>query len=142
MFRRTKEAKIVTSIAHFDSLIAPKMTASGPLVFEGSLKVCGGVQGAITARIENSSDNTVLVEKGANVVGNILADVVIVSGSVEGNIEGTSVYLTESAVIKGNATIKYKVIQIDPGAKVAGTFIQIGAEQAAPAAQLNEVAAT
>lgn len=130
-----KEPKIVTSINHFDSLISAETSVDGPIVFKGSLKICGTVNGNILAL---RGSTTVLIEKGANVSGCISADVVIVSGEVNGNIEGTSVYLTETANVNGSATIKYKVIQIDPGAKVAGTFVQLGTEeQATQVAQLE-----
>lgn len=139
-----KAAKIVTSVNHFDSLISAKTSVAGPIVFEGSLKICGSVTGNIRYGNEKAS-TTVLVEDGAEVVGNIEADTIIISGKVNGNIEGKSVYLTATAKIQGKSTIRYHVLQIDAGAQAAGTFIQISQIEevkAAPAAQLNKALAT
>lgn len=118
--------KIVKSINHFDSLISADTTCNGGLLFTGSLKITGTVLGGVIGRTGdfNKKANTVSVDVNGMVVGDILADNVIVEGTVEGNIVAKSVALGPTAKIKGKFEIHYDLLQIEPGAEVVGVLVQ------------------
>jgi cytoskeletal protein CcmA (bactofilin family) len=117
--------KVITSVNHFDSLIAPSMTIAGPVGFDGTLKIAGRVEGNITGADGGKSKTTVMVEKGGCVTGDIVADTVIIHGEVCGNISANSVCLASTAKLPSNAQIiTYNVLQIDPGAMIRDTKIK------------------
>jgi len=120
-----KKVKLVSTINHFDSLIATKTSVFGPIDFSGSLKISGSVIGDITGKdIDKNSPTTVDIEFPGGVTGNIEADNVIISGTVNGNISAKSVCISGNAELSEGCTITYDILKIEPGATVHGHLVK------------------
>ncbi|MFM7012317.1 MAG: polymer-forming cytoskeletal protein [Betaproteobacteria bacterium] len=107
----------------FDSIVGKDM------VIDGRLKVLGNalIHGLVTGNIEASQDAEVVligVSDSGSVQGNIIADQVMISGRVMGDVVGRlRVELMSNAVVEGNLT--YGNLVIDEGARVMGRMIPI-----------------
>jgi len=112
------------------TLISKGTCIVGEIHFSGSLEIEGQVKGNIEA-VGNDADACVRIRDTGVVVGQVKAPVVIVSGSIEGDIYATKqVELASQAVVKGD--IHYALLEIEKGAQVNGGFVQ--EEESAPAA--------
>lgn len=119
MFGFNKKVKINDKIDHFDSIVNKGMVIHGPVDFTGSFQVFGEIGGNISGV---NKGNTLSVAKGAHVNGNIKSDVVIIDGTVNGDIDAMSVSISGNAVITGKA-IRYKHLKIEPGAKITAALV-------------------
>ena len=113
-----RKPKVTTSISHFDSLISLGNTINGPISFVGALEIAGEVNGKVSlTRVGNKAD-IVVVSSTGKVSGDIIANSVIVNGTVEGNIKADSICLGPTANVIGNLT--YIMLQVAPGATLSG----------------------
>ena len=72
-----------------------------------------------------SADAT--VDKGARVDGSIQAQSLMVSGTVEGGMEASSISLTSTATVSGE--IVHETLSVDPGATLEARLSRIGKEK-------------
>jgi len=133
--RRDKKTKRGTATP---TLIAKGTCIVGEIHFSGSLEIEGQVRGNIAAG--DDADACVRIRDTGVVVGQVQAPVVIVSGSIEGDIYAAKqVELASLAVVKGD--IHYALLEIEKGAQVNGGFVQQeeGTAAASPKAEKVEL---
>jgi cytoskeletal protein CcmA (bactofilin family) len=117
MFGKKKEQSGASSGA--TTLIAVGTALTGDVSFCGNLEIEGTVIGNITGTGE---DSRVRVLNSGSVVGDIVAATLMVNGSIKGDLYATKlIKLASKAVVEGN--LNYKLIEIDKGAEVVGTFV-------------------
>lgn len=124
----SKKSKSESS-SHFKpgstTLVAQGTRFQGELLFKGNLEIEGSVTGNIIAEDEASR---LRILAGGSVQGEVRVPTVVVNGNVEGEIyAGRSLELGSKAVIEGN--VHYRVIEIEKGAHVAGSFVHDGSEE-------------
>jgi cytoskeletal protein CcmA (bactofilin family) len=95
------------------SLIAKNAKFRGDMLLQESIHINGSLQGNIVIEGEGMLIN---LSDCARVEGNIRADIVIIAGTVIGNIEGKLVKLHASARVDGD--IVYQRILVDDGATI------------------------
>ena len=83
-----KKRKIV--IDSISSVLGEATQLSGKLVFAGTMRIDGFVEGEIYSDKKDGTNNTLIIGEKARVNGDIHADIVINSGMVVGNIFATS----------------------------------------------------
>ncbi len=117
--RKDKKAK---RGAATPTLIAKGTCIVGEVHFSGFLEIEGQVNGRVEAASDDP-DACVRIRDSGAVTGQIKAPVVIVSGSMDGDIYASKqVELASLAVVKGN--IHYALLEIEKGAQVNGGFVQ------------------
>lgn len=140
MFGFNKGPKVITNIAGVDSIISEGTSVYGEMVFKGSIKVCGQVHGKMERVVTSDKTPTsVTIDKTGAVHSNLACDNVIVAGTVNGDIQADSVYITSSGRVNGK--VSYKALQMEPGAQVNGELKCTFAEEskAAEAAKAPHV---
>jgi cytoskeletal protein CcmA (bactofilin family) len=115
MFSKKDQAEIKT-------LIAQGTRIDGGLRFHEGLRVDGEVYGAIQA----ASEGTLLViSEGAVAEGGIMADRVIIAGTVKGPVHAReSLELQPQACIEGD--VQYVALQMHQGATISGQLRPVG----------------
>jgi cytoskeletal protein CcmA (bactofilin family) len=101
-----------------DSLNSPNPSVVGP-----SLVVRGDLQGAADLRVSGQVHGNIRccrleVEKGGSIIGNIIADEIIVRGSIKGIIRAKTVILQDAADVNGE--IYHMLLAIERGARLDG----------------------
>jgi cytoskeletal protein CcmA (bactofilin family) len=94
------------------STISPGMTVVGKIVGEGTLNVFGQVEGELRAL-------TILVNEGARVEGDVVAEDLTIGGQVKGTIRANRVKLKSSAVVEGD--IFHRSLTIEENARFEGS---------------------
>lgn len=109
------------------TLIASGAIVEGTIVFDGVLEIEGRVDGDVRAR---SDENAVVrVLPGGQVRGNVSAPLVVVNGTVTGNVQSTDhVELAPHAVINGD--VRYNLLEMARGAQVNGRLVFNGTARA------------
>src|SRR4051794_23709537 len=116
MFGKKDQAEIKT-------LIAQGTRIDGSLKFEEGLRADGEVYGAIQAASEGS---LLVISEGAVAEGGIMADRVIIAGTVRGPVHAReSLELQSRASIEGD--VQYVALEIHNGATISGQLRPIGA---------------
>ncbi len=95
------------------SLIAKTAKFRGDMLLEESIYVKGSIQGSV---VISGEDMILSLAEGAIIQGNVKADVVVVSGTIFGNVEAKLLKLHSSARIEGD--ISYQRILVDDGATI------------------------
>lgn len=93
------------------SLISADLHIVGDIQSQGEIQVDGAIDGDIRA-------HSLLIGEGAHIIGNIVADLVIVHGNVTGQIKARSVELAKSAHVIGD--ILHEDLAIETGAFLEG----------------------
>lgn len=88
------------------STLAHGVLVTGNIVSEGTLQICGRVNGDIHA-------SQLIVKKGAQVEGNIVAQEAIILGACRGIIHSNSVKLQDMAAVEGEIYSKSLTIEQD-----------------------------
>jgi cytoskeletal protein CcmA (bactofilin family) len=102
------------------TLISRGTKVVGDLHFTGDLQIEGHVCGNIMAESGNDA-KLVVAEKGV-VEGEIRVPMVIINGSVNGNVYSSKhVELASKAVVEGN--VHYQLIEMVKGAQVNGSLV-------------------
>lgn len=115
------------------ALIGPEVTIRGDVEFSGGLYVEGHIIGRVVAR-EGARAMLTVAENGV-VDGEILADTVVISGRLQGDVRAIErVELTSTARVTGN--VHYTVVEMAAGAQLTGRLIHADslAEPVQPAA--------
>ena len=114
MFSKTERKKSGADAAasrSVPSIISNNLNVIGNLKTEGEIQVDGTVEGDVTGR-------ALVIGERARVVGEIVADHVVVHGNTEGRIRARSVRLTKTAKVIGD--ILHESLSIEAGAYVEG----------------------
>jgi cytoskeletal protein CcmA (bactofilin family) len=94
------------------SVISRGMTVVGKIIGEGTLNVFGQVEGELRAL-------TVMVNEGARVEGDLVAEDLTIGGQVKGSIRASRVKLKSSAVVEGD--IFHRSLTIEENARFEGS---------------------
>lgn len=105
---------------HF-SVVSAECYFQGTLNVQGSLRVDGTLEGSV--------DNArhVIVGDGGKIVGDVTAQIVVCSGTIEGNVCADMLEILGKAAILGD--IRAKKMTVEEGGRIDGRCI-IGEEQA------------
>ena len=94
------------------STISRDMTIVGKIFGEGTLNVFGQVEGELRAL-------NVLINEGARVEGDVVAEDLTIGGQVKGAIHATRVKLNSTAVVEGD--IFHRSLSIEENARFEGS---------------------
>ena len=94
------------------STISRGMTVVGKIFGEGTLNVFGQVEGELRAL-------TVLINEGASVEGDVVAEDLTIGGQVKGAIHANRVKLNSTAVVEGD--IFHRSLSIEENARFEGS---------------------
>lgn len=120
MFGKKDQAEIKT-------LIAQGTRIDGGLKFEEGLRIDGEVYGAIQAASEGS---LLVISEGAVAEGGIVADRVIIAGTVRGPVHAReSLELQPQARIEGD--VQYVALEMHQGATISGQLRPVGSSPVA-----------
>ncbi len=110
------------------SILEQHVEIVGDISFNGNLYVQGRVNGNIVA--PSSSNATLYIQEGSEVIGEVRSPTVIVAGRIAGDVLAVRhISLKSTANISGN--IHYTELQIESGASVNGVLSHIGGEESA-----------
>jgi cytoskeletal protein CcmA (bactofilin family) len=94
------------------SSIGSAITIVGKITGSGTVRICGRIEGELHA-------STVLINEGAHVEGNIIAEDLTIGGCVKGTIHAKRVKLNSSATVE--ADIFHRSLSIEENARFEGT---------------------
>jgi len=115
---------LVLSQEKFDTLIGRHAEVEGDLRLNESIRIDGKVVGNV--RCAGDQPVSVVVGPSGEVVGDLMAQRVIVAGKVSGNIHAQDrVELHAGCFVQGD--LKYVSIAIEHGARVQGLLLQVEA---------------
>jgi len=101
------------------TLIAEGTTLTGDIAFSGNLEVEGSVIGNITSADENAK---LRILNSGSVVGDIEVANIVINGNARGDLYASQlIKLAAKAVVQGS--VNYKLIEIEKGAEVVGSFV-------------------
>jgi len=107
-----KKRRLEDKIGSDDSVVAAKTKLKGTLSGIESARIAGKIEGDV------KSDRLVWIQKGGHIKGNIDSRLVIIEGTLIGNIEGAEhVEIREKAQVTGN-------IQTQKIAMAEGSFFK------------------
>ena len=96
-----------------ESLIAADLTIEGKIEGTGSLRIAGKFKGDVSVQ------GDLTIEPGAKLTGGVRAKRVVISGELEGNIEGAVlVELQQGGALVGD--VKAGSLTVAPGARMRG----------------------
>jgi len=114
--------------AQIDTLIGRNTVVKGDIHYRGGLHVEGTVKGNLIA---DTNEKTVLIvsEKG-RIEGDVKGPVIILNGSIEGNVHSTSTLeMAQHTKVRGN--VYYNLLEMEVGAEINGSLIhQVGVHNA------------
>ena len=93
------------------SSISRGMTIVGKIFGEGTVQVFGHIEGELRAL-------TVLINEGAKVEGDVVAEELTIGGQVKGTIHANRVKLNSTAVVEGD--IFHRSLSIEENARFEG----------------------
>jgi cytoskeletal protein CcmA (bactofilin family) len=93
------------------SIIGRNMSVVGKIVDEGMVHVLGQIEGELQAL-------TILIEEGAKVEGDLVAEDLTIGGTVKGTIHANRVRLNSTAVVEGD--IFHRSLSIEENARFEG----------------------
>ena len=99
-------------ISEVKSILAEGLKIEGNIFSEGKIRIDGTVEGDVHG-------NYVIFGQTATVKGSIKASIVVIMGTVEGNIEAEKVEIKASSRIKGD--ISTGELSVEPGASIDGS---------------------
>jgi cytoskeletal protein CcmA (bactofilin family) len=126
MFNKKKQPPIKSLIAEGSEII-------GNITFTDGLRVDGSITGNIRAGDEVSS--ILVISEIASIVGEVVADHIIINGSVKGPIHARKMLeLQPKARIEGD--VEYAALEMHQGALITGQLRPILAEGEKPTLKL------
>ncbi|MAH89254.1 MAG: hypothetical protein CMJ06_04340 [Pelagibacterales bacterium] len=93
------------------SIIAEGIDFSGEINTEGNIHIDGTMRGTIRA-------NEVVVGPNGEFDGEIVADVLIINGTIKGKFTIKNLYVKKDGLIQGRA--KYEILVVETGGKIQG----------------------
>lgn len=124
MFGKKKNSgtPLLLSQEKFDTLIGRHAEFEGQLYLNESVRIDGRVLGNVHSKSEQPV--SVVIGPSGEVIGNVLAQRVIVAGKVSGNIHAMDrVELHAGCFVQGD--LKYASIAVEHGARVQGLLLQV-----------------
>jgi cytoskeletal protein CcmA (bactofilin family) len=97
--------------AGFPSVIGPDLSIVGNLEGTGEVQIHGDVQGDIQA-------GRIVVGEQARIAGALIADEIVIGGSVQGSIRGNSVTFRSASYVEGD--VFHRKLAIEQGAFFEG----------------------
>ncbi len=105
-----------------DSLIGQGTTVTGDISFTGGLRVDGTVLGRVSA--SDAKNGTLVVSEKARIEGKVTCTHLVLNGEVVGPIVVSQyVELQPKARIRGD--LRYKTLEMHPGAIVDGKLVHV-----------------
>ncbi|MDB5365719.1 MAG: cell shape determination protein CcmA [Rhodospirillales bacterium] len=104
------------------SVIAADLSVRGDLIAKGEVRVHGRVEGNIAC-------DTLLVAKGAEVIGDVVAKSARLCGSSTGKVAAETVFVTKTAKVVGD--IHHASVSIEHGAQVEGRLVRLSRDSSA-----------
>ena len=102
------------------TLIEPGAVIDGSITFAGILEIEGRVNGNILAAGDEQA--VVRVLQGGHVHGDVSAPLIVVNGTVTGNVHSTDhAELAPRAVINGD--VRYNLLEMSKGAQINGRLL-------------------
>lgn len=99
--------------AEFSTVLGPDAVFKGQLQFEKGVRLLGRFEGEI------SSSGQLVIENGANLTGDVKADMIRIDGNVKGNLDAKQkVELTSSARVEGD--LQSARLEVAEGAVLIG----------------------
>jgi cytoskeletal protein CcmA (bactofilin family) len=99
-----------------ESIIASDLTIEGKIEGAGSVRIAGKFKGDVNVQ------GDLTIESGARLAGSVIANLVVVAGELEGNIEGaTRVDLQQTGIITGD--VKAGSLTVASGARMRGQAV-------------------
>lgn len=111
--RRSKSGEMET-------LIGLHTEVRGDVLFSGGLHVDGKIKGKVLATAGEGS--SLSIAEGALVEGDVSVSILVVNGSVSGNVH-TSEKLTLASTARVNGNVYYNEIEVQSGAEVNGQLV-------------------
>jgi cytoskeletal protein CcmA (bactofilin family) len=93
------------------SVIGPELVVTGNLETTGEIRIEGDVQGDVHA-------GRIIVGEQGRVIGDLLADEIVIGGVVQGSIRGNNLTFRSSSHIEGE--VYHRKLAIEPGAYFEG----------------------
>ena len=94
------------------SSIGSGLSIVGKIIGHGALTIFGRVEGEVRA-------SNVVIAEGAQIVGDVVAEELIVSGHVKGTIRANRVKVNSTGVVEGD--IFHRTLMIEENARFEGT---------------------
>jgi cytoskeletal protein CcmA (bactofilin family) len=116
--RDTKEPTSSSSPAQprKESMIASDITIEGKIEGSGSVRIAGKFKGDVNVQ------GDLTIDAGAKLSGSVVANIVVIAGELEGNIENaTRVDLQQTGVITGD--VKAGSLTVASGARMRGQAV-------------------
>ncbi|CAA6813339.1 MAG: Unknown protein [uncultured Campylobacterales bacterium] len=104
-----------TRLSSDTTVISEAAVLDGDISIEGNINIYGNVTGNL------SSNGTIIIGECANVVGNVKAEKLYISGRLKGDIDAHSVEILQGGVFIGN--IKSDNLSIETGAVFEGASL-------------------
>jgi cytoskeletal protein CcmA (bactofilin family) len=102
--------------ARKESMIASDITIEGKIEGSGSVRIAGKFKGDVNVQ------GDLTIDSGAKLSGSVVANIVVVAGELEGNIESaTRVDLQQTGVITGD--VKAGSLTVASGARMRGQAV-------------------
>ena len=121
----SSKSKSIVISSDNTTLIAKGTEISGQVSFTGCLEVEGVVRGNIVVE-EGCDVSQVRIQNSGAVHGDVCAPVVIVNGSIEGNVYSSKrVEMASNAVVCGD--VHYQMIEMVKGAQINGGLMYTNA---------------
>lgn len=102
------------------SIISRDLRIQGDLVCIGEVQIDGAVEGYVQS-------SAITIGEGAEIRGTVSGENILVLGSVNGRIKGTSVVLAKTARVIGD--VIHQTLSIEPGASFEGRCSRIDSWQ-------------
>jgi cytoskeletal protein CcmA (bactofilin family) len=110
--QKMPRSAVASSAAPEASSISSGLSIVGKIVGHGSLTIFGHVEGELHA-------STVVIAKGAQMEGDVVAEDLTIGGHVKGTIHANRVKLNSTAVVEGD--IFHRTLAIEENARFEGT---------------------
>ena len=93
------------------SIIGEGIDFSGEIITEGNIHIDGTMRGTIRA-------NEVVIGPNGDFDGEIIADILIISGTIKGKFTIKNLHIRKDGLLQGKA--KYEVLVVDIGGRIQG----------------------
>jgi cytoskeletal protein CcmA (bactofilin family) len=113
--------------------ISADLKIAGDVTSEGEVQLDGDIKGSIQCA-------TLVVGRNSEILGDAIADEVVVRGHVHGSVYSNRVFLQSTAVVEGD--IHHRIIIVEEGARFEGTCRRVQDPASIAAAERGSKAAS
>jgi cytoskeletal protein CcmA (bactofilin family) len=115
VFAKEAQSHNDRAVASTQGDIQKPLSIFGKVVGHGGLTIFGRVEGEVRA-------SNVVIAEGAQIVGDVVAEELIVSGHVKGTIRANRVKVNSTGVVEGD--IFHRALVIEENARFEGTSLR------------------